>query len=258
MLIGVPARAETLAALMARAPRPAIDGKQAPLTAPLDVGGTGWGPFSRLCVARVIVRPDGGETPAAEPSCLVVERAHAQAGTWHLSLRLESTGGRPDVTFTATRDADGAVTLGDVAIAASQPPLAPAMQDRIRTLLRQMLEVHGLRRTTIVPGEDFLLPLPPGTDADMRMRNNGFICRAEGTGRRGGRPVLLARCTAQGTGEVEPGRGMSLDMAGRFAIDVATGLVLGYGYASHSVLEGDPKRGTRPLRLRGAARQSLS
>lgn len=242
------ARAESEASLMRRAPGLGMAGKVTPLAGAVAIGGAGWGPFRELCVANVLVNPKGQEVPANEPSCLTVEEAAAEGGAWRLVLRLRK-GEAPVARFRAVRDAAGVVSgielLGDAPV---------LMADRIRAGLAGLLSAHGMPRGEVAPGRVFVLPVP-ALDPDLTVAGGGFQCRAEGMGAVGGRPALVAACVAHGRGETE-GRRLSLDLAGRFAIDVATGLVRRYGYASDTVLAGDGK-GNGEIRLRGASRQRL-
>ena len=48
-----------------------------------------------------------------------------------------------------------------------------------------------------------------------------------------------------------------MDIAGRFAIDIETGLVLQHRYASFLFMEKDPKKTMPNLRWRGVSRQDL-
>lgn len=252
------ALAEDRAALMARAPEIALDGPVSPLAGPVQLGGAGWGPFRRLCVARAVLGDGGRETPAAPPSCLVVEEARAEGAVWHLALRTDPVGGRPRVQFTTTRDGRGDVGPVTIAVPDGVAAPPPAMMERLRAIFRAAIAAHGVERVEVAAGGRFLMPLPLGeVTPDLRVEGGGFACVAEGEARVGGRRVVVAACGAPARGEVSPGRAMTLEVAGRFAIDVETGLVLRHGYASFIVMEADPNGSMGRMDMRGASRQSL-
>jgi hypothetical protein len=124
--------------------------------------------------------------------------------------------------------------------------------------MRAALQAHGMQRATILPATRFTIPLPLGAvDPDLRVEGGGFACDPEGEARLRGRRVVLASCAARAGGEISPGRAMTIAIAGRFAIDVETGMVLRHGYASFLVLDADPRGGMARLEMRGASRQSL-
>lgn len=258
-ILTVPARAEDAAALLARAPALALEGQATPLAAPVEVATAGWGPFRRLCVAQAMLRPsDGAEVETSPPSCFTVRQAREDGGTWHLALRTEMRGRGPDIDITVSRAPDG--RFGPVAIEMPRgvTPPAPQQAAALRGLFQAALQAHGLVRTTIGPGRPFVMPLPLGAvDSDMRVEGGGFACDPEGEAVLRGRRVVVAACTARATGQVSPGRGMVIDIAGRFAIDVGTGMVLQHGYASHLVMDADPHGSMERMVMRGASRQNL-
>lgn len=221
---------------MARAPAVTLDGPLAPLTAPVAVGGAGWGPFTRLCVRRMMLVPDGREYPANDPSCLQVTEARAQGDVWHLTFSTGPLQNGIGVTFTLTRDAAGQVGPADFTVPEGLPAPPPAMVGRLRAVLRAMIRAHAVEAFRVAPGEGFVMDLPLGEiEEGLRVEGGGFACRPEGTGTIAGRPVVQAACTLRATGELRPGRPMELTAAGRFALDVATGLVLRHGYASLTI-----------------------
>lgn len=259
-LLAGPVRAEDAAALLARAPALPLDGPVVPLAAPVEVGRAGWGPFRRLCVAQVMLRPaDGTEVATSPPSCFAVEEAREDAGgIWRLSLRAELQGRGPDIGISASRDAEGRFGPVEIAVPEGVPRPTAAQAATLNAMFQAALQAHGLERLTIAPGVRFLMPLPIGAmDRDMRVEGGGFACDPEGEAMRGGRRVIVATCTARARGQVSPGRGMSIEIAGRFAIDVETGLVLRHGYASFLVMEADPAGSMGRMEMRGASRQSL-
>ncbi len=252
------AQGESLAALLARAPRLGLEGKVAALTAPIEIGGAGWGAFRRLCVARMVVRPDGGETPESEKSCVTVAGATREGATWRLTMRTGPIRGGPSLEFSTSRDAGGIVGPVAVEIPAGQPAPPPEKLERLRGVLRLLVAVHGLPRMTVTPGVPFAMTLPLGdVGADLKVDGGGFACRPEGTARRNGRAVLVAACSARGREELAEGWTATVDMAGRFAIDVETGMVLQHNYASHTFMPADPKGSMKEMRMRGVSRQTL-
>ncbi len=253
------ARAEDRAALLARAPALALDGPVAPLAAPVEVTRAGWGPFRRLCVARTMIRPaDGQEVATSPPQCIEVVEAREEAGTWRLSLQTAPLQGGVRVGFSTSRDAAGRVGEATVAVPGGQAPPTPEQMARLRAIFRLAVLAHGIERTTIAPGGAFRMPLPVGeVDPAMQVEGGGFSCLAEGEGAVGGRRVVVAACGAPSRSEISPGRAMTIDVAGRFAIDVETGMVLRHGYASFLVVEADPRGSMGRMEMRGVSRQTL-
>ena len=102
------------------------------------------------------------------------------------------------------------------------------------------------------------MPLPLGAaDTSMSVEGGGFACTPQGEATVSGRRVIVAACEARATGEVSPGRGMRITMAGRFAIDVGTGMVLRHGYASFLMMDADPRGSMGPMEMRGVSRMTL-
>jgi hypothetical protein len=257
LLMAAPdSRAEETAALIARAPPVPLDAPVTPLLAPVEVATTGWGPFRRMCVWRAMLRP-GSDTPVAdEPYCVAIETAREEAGTWHLALRTEARGPAQAIAFATTRDARGRVGTVSITIPDGVPaPPAPQLA-MLESVFRAVIDANGMERTTIAADAPFVLPLPlGGVTPNIRVEGGGFACRAEGETQLRGRQAIVATCTGRASGEVGAGRGITIDTGGRFAIDVATGMVLAHGYASFLVMEaagGDPRR-----EIRGTSRQSL-
>ena len=259
LALAAPARAEDVAALLARAPAIALDGPVSPLTAPAEVATAGWGPFRRLCVAEVMLRhPDGAEFAATPPYCFTVEDARPDAGLWHVTLRTAPSWRGGDITLTIARDAMG--RFGEIAIAMpeDEPPVPVTQFAVLHALMLARLRAQGLERTTIEPRAPFVVPLPFGAvEPGMRVDGDGFACDAEGEARLRGRRVILAACEARAEGPAARDQSLRLTLAGRFAIDVETGMVLQHGYASSLVMQADPRGDVAPREMRGASRQSL-
>ncbi len=251
-------RAEDTAALLARAPALPLDAPVTPLAAPVEIATQGWGPFRLLCVHRGTIQP-GTATEAAPspPFCLTVEAANEEGGTWRLSLRTVPRGPTPAIAFGTTRDARGAV--GPVSIAIPEGAPAPPEQQLalLRAVFRATLHANGMERATVSSDAPFILPLALDAAApELRVEGGGFACRAEGRTRLQDRDAVVATCTGRAAGRVGSSRAMTVDMAGRFAIDIATGMVLRHGYASFLLLERSTP-GEAPMELRGTSRLVL-
>lgn len=249
---------ESHASLLQRTPALTLAAPPRPLTAPITIGGTGWGPFKRLCVTRHLIQPDGKEVLETEPSCFTVTTAAEKGATWQLDMLSDPIRGGPRIAFAATRNAAG--TVGDVTVTppdgVAAPP--PAMLARLHTIFRIMLEAHGLRATTLAPKTPFLLPLQIAeADPDTIVEGGGFTCMPDGTATLRRRPVLVATCRAiarTDLGDEAIGR---VDLAGRFAIDTETGMILQHRYSSFLFMEKDPKKAMPNLRWKGISRQDL-
>lgn len=246
------------ASLLARTPPLALAAPPAPLSAPLSIGGAGWGPFKRLCVTRHLIQPDGKEVPETEPSCFTVTAAKPEGAAWQLEMLSDPLRGGLRIAFAATRDAAGVVA--NVTITppegAAAPP--PAMLARLQTVFRVMLEAHGMRATSIAPGVPFLLPLQLAeADPDTTAEGGGFACTPNGTATLRARPVLVATCRATARTDLGEGAIGRIDIAGHFAIDTETGLVLQHRYSSFLFMEKDPNKVMPNLRWRGISRQDL-
>lgn len=246
------------ASLLKRTPALALAAPPRPLAAPLTIGGAGWGPFKRLCVTRHLIQPDGKEVLETEPSCFTVTSAKEAGAAWQLEMLSDPIRGGPRIAFAATRNAAGAVA--DVTITPPQgadaPP--PAMLARLQNVFRIMLEAHGLRATTIAPKTPFLLPLQLAeADPDTTAEGGGFACTPNGTATLRSRTVLVATCRATARTDLGDEAIGRIDIAGHFAIDTETGLVLQHRYSSFLFMEKDPKKVMPNLRWRGISRQDL-
>jgi hypothetical protein len=253
-----PARPEPDASLLKRTPALTLAAPPTPLTAPLAIGGAGWGPLKRLCVTRHLIQPDGKEVLETEPSCFTVTAATPEGTAWKLQMLTDPIRGGPRIAFAATRDAAGVV--GNVSITPPQGADAPpaAMLARLQTTFRIMLEAHGLRATTIAPNTPFLLPLQLAeADPDTTAEGGGFTCTPNGTATLRTRTVLAATCRTTARTDLGDGAIGRIDIAGHFAIDTETGLVLQHRYSSFLFMEKNPKNAMPDLRWRGISRQDL-
>lgn len=256
--VAQPAVPEPDASLLARTPALTLSGAVAPLAGPVAIGGAGWGAFKRLCATRYLIQPDGKEVLETEPSCFTAIDVRRDGGVWHLDLLSDPLRGGPRVAFATTRDAEGVVGEVAITVPADQPAPPPALMARLQTVFRIMLEAHGTRRRTIEPGVRFLLPLQlAAADPDTTAENDGFTCMPDGTAMLRGRAVLVATCRTTGWTELGDGAVGRIDMAGRFAIDIETGMILQHRYASFLFMEKNPKNAMPDLRWRGVSRQDL-
>ncbi len=229
-----------------------------PLAAPLTIGGAGWGPFKRLCVTRHLIQPDGKEVLETEPSCFSVVVAREAGANWHLDLLTDPIRGGPRVAFATTRNAAGAV--GEVSVTppegAEAPP--PDRLAKLQAVFRVVLEAYGLRATTIAPKTGFLLPLQLAeADPDTVAEGGGFACMPDGTSTLRRRAVLVATCRTTARIDLGDSAIGRVDIVGRFAIDIETGLILQHRYTSFLFMEKDPKKVMPNLRWRGVSRQDL-
>lgn len=233
--------------LIAHAPGFVLDGPVVPLAAPLEIATVGWGPFRRLCVEFSY---SNGMPPSAEP-CLIVTEARESDGIWTLSVQSSRPGRPPEYSLVTTRDGNG--RFGAVEIV---PPPTQRMTPRqlmaVSEVLRDNLQSHALPRGIVTPGMPFTVPVPLSIRVlGISVADGGFVCDAEGVSSIGGRQVLVAACVARGSRHAAGSPPLRATMAGRFAIDVETGLILRHGYAYLATVEGEV-RGTRAM-----SRQSL-
>lgn len=249
---------ESDASLLARTP--ALDLAAAPvaLAGPLAIGGAGWGAFKRLCVTRHLIQPDGKEVLESEPSCFTATGVRRGGAVWHLELLTDTLRGGLRVAFATSRDAGGVVGPVAITVPADQPAPPPAMMTRLQTVFRVMIEAHATVPRTVEPGVRFLLPQAlSAADPDTTTEDGGFTCVPDGTAALRGRDVLVATC--RGTARTDFGEGAQgrIDIAGHFAIDIETGMILQHRYASFLFIEKDPKKFMPNLRWRGVSRQDL-
>ena len=257
------ARGEAIPNWQGRAPALPLDGAVTPLAAPVAVGGDAWGPFTRLCMTNDVARPEGGTTPLSDPRCLGLSGTPRPEGG--ILLRLTFEGMSPPPVFTLVRDAEGGVSDVQLVPDPRLPPVPPAQRARLLRQLGAVFEVLNLGRRTLGQGDGFGLLLPDDMLEGLRPPPGGLPCTVEGEARMEGRPVLVARCEAVVDGAVEPNWGARLEMAGRLAVDVATGLVTAQGFATRMAMrrrqrgvwksggdDGDPARRADGDRLNAA------
>jgi hypothetical protein len=235
-----------------RAPPLPLDAPAIPLAGPVTVTRTGWGAFRRICVERFVARPDGGITPNRLPSCLRVEDARRDPAIpgWRLRIAPEAAQ-VAGLAFSALRTDDGRV--GEVAIAAlpagANPP-PEAQRQALLADLRAALNALGIPRRRLGQGDRFDVPLPTGMASQgVQFDHTALSCAVEGASRIAGRPVLVALCEGSVTGTLAERTSGGFRMAGRFAVDVETGLLAAQGYATLAeMMRTDPGGGPpRPV-----------
>lgn len=200
----------------AAAPALPLDGPVRAATAPVAIGGLAWGPWRRICREQTL-RP--GRPPQRD--CLAVAEARPEAGGTRLVLRQEATGLR----ISAFRTEDGRVTeFAAIRPDGSAPPPEPA-RDGLLAAWRTQFAAISMERRTLGPREDFPMPVEGSP--------RGGLCRVEGNGSIGQRPVLVARCAVELAGRLRGGEAEArVAIFARLAVDTATGMVAAQGYAT--------------------------
>ncbi|CAH0290703.1 hypothetical protein ROS9278_04219 [Roseomonas sp. CECT 9278] len=200
----------------AAAPALALDGQVRPLSAPVAIGGTAWGPWRRLCREQA-TRP--GRPPQRD--CLAVAEARPEADGMRLVLVQDQLGLR----ISALRGSDGRVAEFAALRADGSPAPADAARDGLVAAWRDQFATLSLERRRIAPREDFSLSISGSA--------RGGTCRPEGTAALGGRPVVVTRCAVELAGRLRGGESEArVAIFGRMAIDIATGMVAAQGYAT--------------------------
>lgn len=205
-----------------RLPGLPLDGPIAPLEAPWAIGGRAWAGFTRLCTEDSILRPDGGETPAADRRCLSIA-ATEEGNAALLVLRME--GLSPGATLRLRRDAEGAVR----GLAVEPDPGLTATPERQRMLLDAYVQV--LTTLTVTPrrlaqGDRFVPPPPRDLVPDAaRPPEYDLACTTGGRAAYRGRSVLVADCAGSFEGELLPGSGARMEILMRVALEEASGLI---------------------------------
>lgn len=193
-----------------------IQGPIRPLTAPVAIGGSGWGGWRALCREQT-VRPGR----PMQRDCLTVAEVRPEAGGTRLILAQDSLGLR----IAALRAPDGRIAE----FAAQNPDGTPAPPDEARDALlatwRGQFATLSLTTRRIAPREDFPLAIEGSTRAGT--------CRPEGRAVIAQRPVVVARCAVELAGRLRGGENQArIAIFARVAVDVATGMVSAQHYAT--------------------------
>lgn len=210
---------------------PAIPGlsRSTPLAAPVEVTRAGWGPFRRLCTEYV--HHPGQAARVARTACLNATAAAAPGG-WRVQLRPDTVGTAAAPLYTMVRRDDGAVAEVTADPPGGTAPLRPEQRAGMQASARVLAESLGIGRQRLAPGETFTLPLPQVAAGQTPGR--GLNCLPESRARLAGRDVVVARCLARLEGRLTAGATASVTVAGSFAIDIETGVILGQGYATRT------------------------
>lgn len=198
------------------APLLPLQGTIRPLTGPVAIGGTGWGPWRSLCREQTTLP---GRPPQRD--CLTVTETHPDSGSTRLKLVQERLG----LQMTALRAPDGRI----LEFAAQRPDGTAAPPDEARDALLATWRGHfatmSLTARRIGPREDFPLAIEGST--------RGGVCRPEGTAMIAQRSVLIARCAVELAGRLRGGDSNArIAIFARVAVDTATGMVSAQHYAT--------------------------
>jgi hypothetical protein len=193
-----------------------LQGPIRPITAPVAIGGAGWGPWRSICREQTTLR---GRPPLRD--CLTVATVQPEPGGTRLVLVQDRTGLR----IAALRGTDGRITEFAAIRADGSTPPPDETLDGLLAAWRQQFATLSLERRQITAREDFPMPIS-GSD-------RGGVCRAEGLSTIAQRPVVVARCAVELAGRLRGGSSEArVTIFARVAVDVATGVVSGQGYAT--------------------------
>ncbi len=200
----------------AAAPVLALDGAVRPLSAPLAIGGSAWGPWRRLCREQA-TRPGR----PAQRDCLTVAEARPEPGGMRLTLVQDQV----RLRVSALRGTDGRLAEFTALGAEGAPAPPDPARDGLVAAWREQFATLSLERRRIAPREDVALPIAGSA--------RGGTCRPEGTAALAGRPVLVARCAVELAGRLRGGESEArVAIFARIAIDIPTGMVAAQGYAT--------------------------
>lgn len=183
-----------------------------PISGPVAIGGSGWGPWRKLCREQW-ERLDR----APRRDCLTVTSAErdAPARGWRLILAPLALGGE---RLSVLRRDDGSIAEF------THSPPDPARDGALRPWQRHV-ESWSLTARRIAPGAPFELHVPENP--------RGITCRAEGLSQIGARQVLVAICAVELAGSLgNTGQQARIAIAGRIAIDIPTAMIVAQGYAT--------------------------
>ena len=200
----------------AAAPVLALDGAVRPLSAPLAIGGSAWGPWRRLCREKA-TRPGR----PAQRDCLTVAEARPEPGGMRLTLVQDQV----RLRVSALRGTDGRLAEFTALGAEGAPAPPDPARDGLVAAWREQFATLSLELRRIAPREDVALPSAGSA--------RGGSCRPEGTAALAGRPVLVARCAVELAGRLRGGESEArVAIFARIAIDIPTGMVAAQGYAT--------------------------
>ena len=193
-----------------------LQGAIRPITAPVAIGGAGWGPWRSICREQT-TRP--GRPP--ERNCLTVAEIRPEAGGTRLILVQDGTGLR----ISALRGTDGRM----MEFAALRPdgtaPPADEGRDALLAAWRDKFATLSVQSQRLGNRQIFELPVTGSP--------RGMPCRVEGASAIAQRQVVVATCALELAGPMgRAGAPMEVIIAGRMAVDVATGVVVNQSYAT--------------------------
>ena len=194
-------------------PTIAFDCPPTPMTAPVDVGGAGWGPFVSLA------REESGMHGGGEG------RGGRHSDHWHLTASQDAVGGG----WRISAHLAGAI-YGDMIVGGGGtrgPGVSFIRRDDGRVEgWSEMLGRLGIARQRVEPGASVELP---GWAGISRTSTRPYRCTASGLSDLRGRAALVLACDDRPEREAtgQPGRSAIRGMA---AVDLATGLLLAQRY----------------------------
>jgi hypothetical protein len=214
--------------LLSLAPPLAGLGEVFPLDAPIVVTRAGWGPFRKFCSEFHV--SDRGTMRSAGTHCLGTLGVRDPDGSgWRVRVEPGARGTTAAPVFTMLRRDDGTVTEVTAGQPGGKAPLSPKEQSRFEATTRAALASLGIPRQRLAPGTRFTLPEPRGW---ARMDVARLLdCVPESRGVLAGRAVVIARCAARFEDRVAGSSMEVSEIAGYFALDVETGLVVARAYA---------------------------
>ena len=229
------------------APALAQLGQVTPLVAPVEITSVGWGPFQRVCTEQGTLR---GGAPRTERRVCLRAQATQDSGGWRVRVTPDTQGTAAPPIFTMLRGSDGRVSEVTAEPPSGSAPLSAEQRAGLLATARATLESLGVTRQRLAPREIFLLPLPDLSMQPGPLRGSrGLNCVPEIRAMLAGRPVVVARCLARLEGNLGVNATAQVVIAGNFALDVETGLLLAQAYATR--IETFDTTGGRPPRSNG-------
>jgi len=227
-LATLPAHAQQGAEVLGLAPPIPGLGRVTPLDQPVEVARTGWGPFRRLCTEYT--HRHGAAARTARTACLNAQ-ATQESGGWRVRVQPDTQGTAAAPRFTMLRRDDGSVSEVTAEPPGGTAPLRPEQRSGLQASARVLLESLGIARQSLAPRVNFTLPLPQVLEGQQQTAR-GLNCLPQGRARLSGRDVVVARCLARLEGRLTPTATGTVIIAGSFAVDIETGVLIGQGYAT--------------------------